>query len=106
MLLPLSSLQLFVPLAATMRNGAFDAAPAMMRIGAPRAMARRVWSVAACPLLSAAAARCRAGDVAARGEARGVARGLVGRGLPDVDRAGGELLQHAVGGAGDDRVDA
>ena len=32
----------FVPLAATMRNGAFEAAPAMMRMGAPRMIARSV----------------------------------------------------------------
>jgi hypothetical protein len=46
-----------------MRNGAFDAAPAMMRIGAPRWIARSVWSVAAWPMLSEPAASVgRAGD--------------------------------------------
>jgi hypothetical protein len=58
MVLPLRSLQLRIVLAATTRNGALDAAPATIRIGAPRKMARRDWSVAACAMLREPAASC------------------------------------------------
>ena len=63
MVLPLRSLQFLMPLPATRRNGALEAAPAMIRTGASCRIARSAWSVATCAML-----RSRA--VAGRGGAR------------------------------------